>query len=233
MGLLGLNLQSTVKLNHVLTALPNQCKGVVPLSMPTVLLREFAHHVTQNEHLSDCVHIASLLLEQLSDLEARLGKGEVSKDAYVIDALRIVTDVFGVVSRAITPEFITELYSSTEAFGAVAASDRVHALSQWFSRAESYAEESGGCMSSVLVGFMRKGDLCSQLICGFALWAPFPRRCLHSDGILSRGRHESQLAPAGFVLESETKAGWEAGRGLGPFGLVHSLLRVCVKRQEL
>jgi hypothetical protein len=43
MGLLGL--QSALKLNPGLTALPNQCKGVV-LSMPTILLREFAHHVS-------------------------------------------------------------------------------------------------------------------------------------------------------------------------------------------
>jgi hypothetical protein len=206
MGLLGLNLQSALKLNPVLTALPNQCKGVV-LSMPTVLLREFAHHVSQNEHLSDCVHIASLLLEQLSDLKARLGKGEVSKDAYVIDALRFVTDDFGVASRAITPEFITELYSSRGAFGADAASEHVHGLSHWFSRAESCAEESGRGMSSVLGDFMSKATSAPRPTCECALWAPFPRRCLHCVGILSRGRHESQLAPAGFVLESETKAG--------------------------
>jgi hypothetical protein len=127
--------------------------------MPTVWLREFAHHVSRNEHLSDCVHIAPLLREQLSDRLARLRKGEVSKDAYVVDALRIVMGYFGVVLRAITPEFITELYSSTGAFGADAASERVHALSQWFPRAESYPEKTGGCKSSVLVDFMRRGDL--------------------------------------------------------------------------
>jgi hypothetical protein len=115
MGLPGLNFESALQLDHVLTALPNQCKGVV-LSMPTVLLREFAHHVSQNEHLSDCVHIASLILGQLSDLKVGLGKGEVSKDAYVSATLRVVMDGFDVVSRAVTPEFITELYSSTGAY---------------------------------------------------------------------------------------------------------------------
>jgi hypothetical protein len=196
--------------------------------MPTVLLREFADHVSQNEHCSDCVHIASLLLEQLSDLKARLGKGEVSKDAYVIDALRIVTDDFGVVSRAITPEFITELYSSTGAFGADAASERVHAPSQWFSALSHTRKSRVDVRAACLSTSCAKATSAPQLICEFALWAPFPRRCLHSDGILSRGRHESQLAPAGFVLESDAQAGGEASRGLGPFGLVHSLLRVCV-----
>jgi hypothetical protein len=86
MGLLGLNWESALELNHVSTALPKQGKGVV-LTMPTVLLREFPHRVCQNEPLSECLHVASLPLEQLSDLKARLWKAEVSKDAYVIAAL--------------------------------------------------------------------------------------------------------------------------------------------------
>jgi hypothetical protein len=74
MGLIGLNLQSVLKLKHVLTALSNHSNGVV-LSTPTVVLREFAHHVRQNEHLSDCAHLASLLLEQPSDVKAPFGEG--------------------------------------------------------------------------------------------------------------------------------------------------------------
>jgi hypothetical protein len=53
------------------------------------LLREFALHVRQNVHLSDCLHTASLLLEQLSDPKA-LGSDDVSKDAHVIEALLIL-----------------------------------------------------------------------------------------------------------------------------------------------
>jgi hypothetical protein len=127
-------------LNHVSTAPPKQCKGVV-LTMPTVLLREFPHHACQNEPLSVCLHRASLPLDQLSDLRARPGKAEALEDAYLIAALRFVTDDFGVVSRAITPQFITALYSSTGASGADAASERVHALPDG-SRALSHTHKS-------------------------------------------------------------------------------------------
>jgi hypothetical protein len=74
-----------------------------------------------------------------------------------------------------------------------------------------------------------KATSAPRLTYEFALWAPFPPRCLHCDAILSRGRHESKLAPAYFVLESETKAEWKESTGRGPFGLVHSLFQVCVK----
>jgi hypothetical protein len=74
---------------------------------------------------------------------------------------------------------------------------------------------------------------CTTVTCEIAVWAAFSRRGLQSDGIRSRGRHESRWAPAGFALESETRAEWEAARGLGPFGLVHSLPRVCVKSRGL
>jgi hypothetical protein len=114
MSLLHIDLASALKFNHVVKSLPNPSKGIV-LSMPVCLLRQFVHHVCRCDDLSDCLHTASLSLAGLADLKTRQAAGSVPLDQDVIEALRIVTDEFQVVTGDITPEFITELYASAGA----------------------------------------------------------------------------------------------------------------------
>jgi hypothetical protein len=74
---------------------------------------------------------------------ARQAVGIVTLEQDVIEELRIVTDEFHVVTGDITPEFITELDSSSGQFGPEAAAERVQVLADCFARAEAYAEQTG------------------------------------------------------------------------------------------
>ena len=153
---LHLPFESALKLNHVLKALPAASKGQV-FEMPSVLLREFAHHVCQSDLLGDCMHVASIILKSLNDLYAEAVAGRIPREEYVFRALSVVTDDFEVKSCGMTQGVISELFAASSHIGPGGVVEGLRQLTEWLDRAERFARDTDGSLSSVLIEAMRKG----------------------------------------------------------------------------
>jgi hypothetical protein len=103
--------------------------------------------------------VASIILKNLSDLQASAVAGGVPREQYVFEALRIVTDDFEVTSDDMTPGVIAELYASSSHIGDGDVVEGLRQMTEWLDRAQQHARETDGTLSSILIDAIRKGDL--------------------------------------------------------------------------